>query len=59
MATAKGRTSKASRTPVLEVGDTAPDFELKTHTGNLFRLSDLRGKKHAVLAFYPFAFSPT
>ena len=46
-------------TKTLKVGDAAPDFELRTHTGEDFRLSSLRGTKNVVLAFYPFAFSPT
>jgi len=59
MSIAKGRTRIASETKTLKVGDAAPDFELRTHTGENFRLSDLRGHKNVVLAFYPFAFSPT
>jgi peroxiredoxin len=59
MSTIKGRSSLASETRTLKVGDAAPDFELRTHTGDVFRLSDLRRKKHVVIAFYPFAFSPT
>ena len=55
----KGRTSLADRTPTLAVGDEAPDFELRTHSGDTFRLSELRGKKNVVLAFYPFAFTGT
>jgi peroxiredoxin len=50
----------------LEVGEEAPDFEL-TATGDgagkgekhkKVRLSDYRGKKNVVLAFYPAAFTP-
>ncbi len=59
----------AKRKPVwrLEVGDEAPDFELPA-TGDTagkgaqrkkIRLSELRGKKNVVLAFYPAAFTPT
>lgn len=36
----------------VDVGDTAPDFELPGTGGKTYRLSDLRGKK-VVLAFYP------
>jgi thioredoxin-dependent peroxiredoxin len=36
----------------VEVGDTAPDFELPGTGGKTYRLSDLRGK-NVVLAFYP------
>jgi len=59
MAITKGRTSTASETKTLKVGDAAPDFELRTHNGETFKLSDLRGKRNVVLAFYPFAFSGT
>lgn len=50
----------------VEVGDMAPDFELDA-TGDTagkgaprkkVRLSDYRGKKNVVLAFYPAAFTP-
>jgi Zn/Cd-binding protein ZinT len=43
-----------------KVGDTAPDFTLKYFDGaNLkdVKLSDYRGKKNIVLAFYIFAFT--
>lgn len=45
----------------LKLGDVAPDFELPAVVGNArqkFRLSDLRGKKHVVLAFYPLDWTP-
>jgi mycoredoxin-dependent peroxiredoxin len=41
----------------VEVGDTAPDFELKDQHGAPVKLSDFRGKKNVVLVFYPLAFS--
>ncbi|QYO65802.1 redoxin domain-containing protein [Leptolyngbya sp. 7M] len=41
----------------LKVGDMAPDLELNDTTGNKFKLSDLRGKKNVVLAFYVLAFT--
>lgn len=41
----------------VEVGDEAPDFELKDQHGTPVRLSSLRGAKNVVLVFYPFAFS--
>jgi peroxiredoxin len=59
MAVTKGRTSAASSTSTLKAGDLAPEIELKTHTGDVFKLSDLRGKKNVVLAYYPFAFTGT
>jgi thioredoxin-dependent peroxiredoxin len=36
----------------LKIGDRAPDFELKTDTGETVRLSDYRGQR-VVLYFYP------
>ena len=58
MAVTKGRRSKADRTSTLRAGDAAPDIALKTQANADFKLSDLRGKKNVVLAFYPFAFTP-
>jgi peroxiredoxin len=58
MAVTKGRTSKANKTSTLEVGAQAPDFELESHRGERWRLSDQKGKHHVVLVFYPFAFTP-
>ena len=45
----------ASKT--LKVGDSAPDFTLKTASREDWHLSDFRGKRNVVLAFVPFAFS--
>ncbi len=41
----------------VDVGQQAPDFELKDQHGSPVKLSDLRGKKNVVLVFYPLAFS--
>jgi len=44
----------------LKVGDTAPDFKLKYFDGSNLKdvsLSDYRGKKNVVVAFYIFAFT--
>ena len=43
-----------------EVGDMAPDFELKSHLekDKKVRLSDFRGKQNVVIAFYPLAWTP-
>ena len=49
----------------IQVGADAPDFELPSsdagddgRPGKKIKLSDLRGKKNVVLAFYPLDFSP-
>jgi peroxiredoxin len=44
---------------MLQVGDTAPDFELPTHLdrNKKVKLSDLRGQ-NVVIAFYPFDWTP-
>lgn len=41
----------------LKVGDMAPDFTLPSTAGKPVTLSDFRGKKNVVLAFYPAAFT--
>jgi peroxiredoxin len=41
----------------LKVGDAAPEFTLPATTGKPISLSDFRGKKNVVLAFYPAAFT--
>ena len=54
-------TESIEMTP-LKAGDMAPDFELAAVTGerrHRFKLSDFRGQKHVVLAFYPLDWSPT
>jgi peroxiredoxin len=40
-----------------EIGDLAPDFELRSQHGEPIRLSDFRGVKSVLVVFYPFAFS--
>src|ERR1041385_4132446 len=42
----------------LKVGDSAPNFELKGSDGKTYRLSDFKGKKPVVLAWFPKAFTP-
>ena len=41
----------------LKVGDIAPDFTLPDNTNHPVKLSDFRGKKNVVLAFFPAAFT--
>lgn len=41
----------------LKVGDAAPEFTLRDTKGQTVKLSDFKGKKNVVLAFYVFAFT--
>ena len=41
----------------LKVGDMAPDFTLPDQAGQQAKLSDFRGKKNVILAFYVLAFT--
>jgi cytochrome oxidase Cu insertion factor (SCO1/SenC/PrrC family) len=41
----------------LKVGDTAPDFSLLSDKWEQVKLSDYRGKKNVILAFYVLAFT--
>ena len=52
--------SKKEESDMPKVGDVAPDFTLKYFDGNdekEVKLSDYRGKRNVVLAFYIFAFT--
>jgi hypothetical protein len=54
------QSEKAAAPEMPKVGDTAPDFTLHYFDGNdlkEMKLSDYRGKKNVVLAFYIFAFT--
>ncbi len=51
---------KTPEPPKLKVGDTAPDFKLQYFDGKDLKdvsLSEYRGKKNVVVAFYVFAFT--
>jgi len=54
-----GATTGQPAAPVthLKAGDRAPDFALTDTEGQTVRLSDFRGKKNVVLAFYVLAFT--
>ena len=41
----------------VEIGQAAPEFELKDQGGNAVSLADLRGEKAVALVFYPFTFT--
>ena len=52
----------SAQTPViaktnLKVGETAPDFTLLSDTWSPVTLSEYRGKKNVILAFYVLAFT--
>jgi len=44
-------------TAELKIGDRAPDFALPDQQGQVVKLSDFKGKKNVVLAFYVLAFT--
>lgn len=41
----------------LEIGQAAPNFELKDHHGNTVTLDSFKGNKNVVVLFYPFSFT--
>ncbi len=43
---------------MIDIGDVAPDFELRSGSGDRVRLSGYRGKKCVVLYFYPKDYTP-
>jgi len=52
--------AKTPEPPKLKIGDTAPDFKLKYFDGSALKdvsLSQYRGQKNVVVAFYVFAFT--
>ncbi len=49
--------TQKSPTSTLKVGDAAPDFELTDTFGNKVKLSEYKGKKNVVLAFFVLAFT--
>lgn len=44
---------------MVEIGEVAPDFELRDQHGQTVRLSDHRGRHEVLVVFFPFAFTPT
>jgi peroxiredoxin Q/BCP len=47
----------AAPTTHLKAGDVAPDFSLNDTNGKAVTLSEFKGKKNVVLAFYVLAFT--
>ena len=54
MAAAGGAQTPA---PELKVGDPAPDFSLQASDGKTYKLSEFKGKKAVVVAWFPKAFT--
>jgi hypothetical protein len=54
--TAAGQEEAVAKTN-LKVGDVAPDFSLLSDKWEQVKLSDYRGKKNVILAFYVLAFT--
>ena len=46
-----------AQTVDLKVGDQAPNFKLQATDGKTYQLSDFKGKKSVVLAWFPAAFT--
>jgi peroxiredoxin len=46
-------------TPATQTGELAPDFTLASTAGSNVTLSDFKGQKHVLLAFFPLAFTST
>ena len=42
----------------LKVGQRAPDLCLNSHDGGSVMLSDYRGRRNVVMAFFPLAWTP-
>jgi peroxiredoxin len=47
-------TNVSTEVKLLDVGDEAPDFELKDEAGNVHKLSSFRGRR-VILSFYRYA----
>ena len=56
-AAAASAQTAAPPSTTLKVGDMAPDFTLPATDGKKVTLSEFRGKKNVVLAFFPAAFT--
>jgi len=55
---AEGGNAMQTTAAVPEIGQMAPEFRLKGPGGQFFTLTEYRGRKNVVLAFFPLAFSP-
>src|SRR5258705_6085104 len=50
-------TAEMAQTADLKVGDQAPNFKLQATDGKTYQLSDFKGKKPVVIAWFPAAFT--
>ncbi|HET7220939.1 MAG TPA: peroxiredoxin [Vicinamibacterales bacterium] len=50
-------TNAQTPAPEVKVGDQAPDFSLQASDGKTYKLSDYKGKKAVVVAWFPKAFT--
>jgi len=53
-----GKLAPRDSSPILKVGDTAPDFTLPSIEGKKVSLHDYRGMKNIVISFVPAAWTP-
>ena len=49
--------SASAAAPTLKKGDAAPGFTLKGSDGKTYKLSEFKGKKAVVIAWFPKAFT--
>ena len=57
MLAAAADSASAADAPMLKKGDAAPNFTLKGSDGKTYKLSQFRGKKAVVVAWFPKAFT--
>ena len=57
MAMVAGPGASRARAAELKAGDAAPDFELPGSDGKVYKLSEFKGKRAVVLAWFPKAFT--
>ena len=52
-------TAPATAAHLPAIGEPAPDFSLRSTSGQTVSLADYRGRQHVLLAFFPLAFTST
>jgi len=57
MLATSAQTASAADAPMLKKGDAAPNFTLKGSDGKTYKLSQFKGKKAVVVAWFPKAFT--